>query len=93
MATITLEIPDELACQFDTEEDMRRTVYEDFVIERRQDGALSLGEAARLLNITYTEFFHLLGQKGLSFINATTDELEQSYQRFTSIMNDINHGT
>jgi len=90
MATITLEIPDELACQFDTEEDMRRTVYEDFVIEQRQNGALSLGEAAKLLNITYTEFFHLLGQKGLSFINATADELDQSYQRFTRIMESAN---
>ena len=86
MTTLTLEIPDELACQFDTEEDMRRTVYEDFVIERRQNGSLSLGEAAKLLNITYTEFFHLLGQKGLSFINATGDELDESYQRFTRIM-------
>lgn len=86
MATITLEIPDELARQFDTEDDMRRTVYEDFVIEQRQNGTLSLGEAANLLNITYTEFFYLLGQKGLSFINATADEFDQSYQRFTRIM-------
>lgn len=86
MATITLEIPDELACQFDTEEDIRRTVFEDFVIEQHQSGTLSLGEAAKLLNITYTEFFHLLGQKGLSFINATDEEREQSYQRFTHIM-------
>ncbi len=90
MATLTLEIPDELACQFDSEEDMRRTVYEDFVIERRQNGALSLGEAAQFLNITYTEFFHLLGQKGLSFINATADELDESYQRFTRIMESAN---
>lgn len=86
MATITLEIPDELASHFATEEDMRRTVYEDFVIEQRQNGTLSLGEAAKLLNITYTEFFHLLGRKGLSFINATPDELDRSYQRFTRIM-------
>lgn len=90
MATVTLEIPDELASQFESEEEMRRTVYEDFVIERRQNGALSLGEAAKLLNITYTEFFHLLGQKGVSFINATADELEESYQRFTRIMESAN---
>jgi predicted HTH domain antitoxin len=90
MATLTLEIPDELASQFESEEEMRRTVYEDFVIERRQNGALSLGEAAKLLNITYTDFFHLLGQKGLSFINATADELEESYQRFTRIMESAN---
>lgn len=90
MTTLTLEIPDELASQFASEEEMRRTVYEDFVIERRQNGALSLGEAAKLLNITYTDFFHLLGQKGVSFINATTDELEESYQRFTRIMESTN---
>ncbi len=90
MATLTLEIPDELASQFESEEEMRRTVYEDFVIERRQNGSLSLGEAAKLLNITYTDFFHLLGQKGLSFINATADELEESYQRFTRIMESAN---
>ena len=90
MAILTLEIPDEPANQFESEEEMRRTVYEDFVIERRQNGALSLGEAAKLLNITYTDFFHLLGQKGLSFINATADELEESYQRFTHIMESTN---
>ena len=86
MTTITLEIPDELARQCATKEDMRRTVYEDFVIEQRQNGTISLGEAARLLNITSAEFFHLLGQKGLSFINATADELDQSYQQFTRLM-------
>ena len=36
MATITIEIPEEISCQFTTEEDMKRTVFEDFVIGRRQ---------------------------------------------------------
>ncbi|KPA18597.1 protein belonging to Uncharacterized protein family UPF0175 [Candidatus Magnetomorum sp. HK-1] len=90
MATLTLEIPDELSCQFINEEDMRRTVFEDFVIGRRQTGALSLGEAARLLNITYTDYFRLIGQKGLSFINATKGELDHSYQLFTNIMESNN---
>lgn len=50
---------------------IRRTVYEDFIIEQRQEGNISPGEAAKMLGITYTEFFDLLGKKGLSFINAT----------------------
>jgi predicted HTH domain antitoxin len=86
MATITIEIPDALVCQFKDMEEIRRTVYEDFIIEQRQQGKLSLGEAAKLLHLTYTEFFELLGKKGLSFINATPEELQESYQSFQQIM-------
>jgi predicted HTH domain antitoxin len=90
MATITIEIPEEISCQFTTEEDMKRTVFEDFVIGLRQSGNLSLGEAARLLNITYIDFFRLIGQKGTSFINATKDELENSYHLFTKMIESNN---
>ena len=86
MATVTIEIPDKLAEQFNSVEEIRRTVYEDFIIEQRQQGNLSLGQAAELLGITYTEFFDLLGKKGLSFINATPDELNESYRQFEEIM-------
>ncbi len=86
MATVTIEIPDELAEQFNSVDEIRRTVYEDFIIEQRQRGNLSLGQAAELLGITYTEFFDLLGKKGLSFINATPEELNESYRRFEGIM-------
>ena len=86
MATVTIEIPDELAEQFNSVDEIRRTVYEDFIIEQRQQGNLSLGQAAELLGITYTEFFDLLGTKGVSFINATPDELNESYRRFERIM-------
>ncbi|MBI4531185.1 MAG: UPF0175 family protein [Candidatus Latescibacteria bacterium] len=86
MATVTIEIPDELAEQFNSVDEIRRTVYEDFIIEQRQQGNLSLSQAAELLGITCTEFFDLLGKKGLSFINATPDELKESYRRFEGIM-------
>ena len=82
MATVTIEIPDDLAEQFSSVDEIRRTVYEDFIIEQRQQGNLSLGQAAELLDITYTEFFDLLGKKGLSFINTTSNELDESYQQF-----------
>lgn len=86
MATITIEIPDEIADQYASLDEIRRTMYEDFVIEQRQQGKFSLGEAAKLLNITYAEFFALLGKKGLSFINATSAELDESYRQFQRIM-------
>ena len=90
MATVTIEIPDELAEQFTSVDEIRRTVYEDFIIEQRQKENLSLGQAAELLGITYTEFFDLLGKKGLSFINATPDELNESYRQFEQVMEQVN---
>jgi len=86
MTTVTIEIPEEIVEQFDNLEDVRRAVYEDFIISQRQKGSISLGRAAELLGIPYTKFFELLGQKGLSFINATGKELDESYQRFENVM-------
>jgi len=86
MATISIEIPDEMLDGFDSIEDIQRTVYEDFVIEQRQNGNISLGKAAELLGITYTEFFDLLGMKGLSFINASAVEMHQSSTKLKKII-------
>lgn len=76
MATISIEIPDEILESFNNVNEVRKTVYEDFVIEQRQNGNNSLGKAAELLGITYTEFFDLIGKKGLSFINARKEDLK-----------------
>lgn len=73
MPTILLDIPQDIAETFDDVDELRRTLYEDFIIEQRQQGKISLGKAAELLGITYREFFALLGKKGLSFINATSE--------------------
>lgn len=86
MATISIDIPDEILESFNNVDEVRKTVYEDFVIEQRQNGNISLGRAAELLGITYTEFFDLIGKKGLSFINAPKEELDDSYQNFGKIM-------
>jgi len=86
MTTVTIEIPDEILDHFDDLNAVRRTVYEDFIIEQRRRGNVSLGRAAELLGKNYTEFFELLGQKGLSFINANRQELDESYQRFENVM-------
>jgi predicted HTH domain antitoxin len=86
MTSVTIDVPTDLAEQFATIDDLRQTVYEDFVIEQRQRGNISLGRAAELLGMSYGEFFDLLGEKGLSFINASPQELEDSYQHFHEVM-------
>jgi predicted HTH domain antitoxin len=86
MTTITLEIPDDILINFNSIDKVRQTLYENFIIEQRQRGHISLGRAAELLGITYSEFFNLLGQKGRSFINATPAPLDESYQHFQKTM-------
>jgi predicted HTH domain antitoxin len=88
MTTVTLDIPDELITHFGTLEDVRRALYEDFVIEMRQRGAISLSRAAELLGLSYHEFFMLLGKKGLSFINASPQEHIDSYRQFETRLDD-----
>lgn len=82
MTTISIQIPDDVVENFDNVEEIQRTVYEDFVIQQRQKGNISLGRAAELLGISYSDFFDLIGQKGLSFINASSAELEDSRRKF-----------
>jgi len=86
MTTATIDIPEEILSHFDSIDEVRRTLYEDFIIQQRQQGNLSLGRAAELLGITYTEFFDLLGQRGLSFINVKGNELHESYQNVVRFM-------
>ncbi|MDM8543730.1 UPF0175 family protein [Desulfococcaceae bacterium HSG9] len=86
MLTIAIDIPDDIAENFDTLEDLRLTLYEDFIIEQRQNGKINFGKAAELIEISYTEIFDLLGGQGLSFINSTPQELEQSYHHFNYVM-------
>jgi len=86
MPAVTIDVPAEIAERFETLDDLRRTVYEDFVIEQRQRGNISLGRAAELLGISYRAFFDLLGEKGLSFINASPQERDESYHHFHQVM-------
>jgi predicted HTH domain antitoxin len=86
MTTVTLEIPDELIRNFSSLEDVCRVLYEDFIIEMRQRGIISLSRAAELLGLSYHELFALLGKKGLSFMNASPQEITDSYRQFESWM-------
>ena len=86
MPSITIDIPDDLAANFETVEAIRRTLLEDFVIEQRQRGVISLGRAAELLGLSSSEFLELLGSRGLGPINASPRELDESWERFSALM-------
>ena len=86
MLSITIDIPDELAGQFGSSGELRRAVFEDFVIEQRHGGNLDLQQAARLLGLTPTEFFELVEHKGLVSLLPTDDEAEKVPTQFPQTM-------
>lgn len=88
MKTITIEIPDDIFKEYYNEEEAKRAIFEDLIIEERQKGNISLGRAAELLGITYTEFFDLLGKRGFTFVNISKDEQNESYEQFKKFMKD-----
>ncbi|MDG4597732.1 MAG: UPF0175 family protein [Candidatus Contendobacter sp.] len=88
MTAVTIEIPDELIGSFNSLEEVRRILYEDFIIEMRQSGTISLSRAAELLGLSYHDFFMLLGKKGLFFINASPREITDSYRQFETWMDE-----
>ena len=90
MTTISIQIPDDILDNFNNIEEIERAVYEDFVIEQRQNGNISLGRAAELLGISYSDFFDLLGKKGLSYINASSDEIKKGHRKFKDALRNRN---
>ena len=56
MPAITVDIPEDLAANLDTPEAIRQALFEDFVIEQRHQGVISLGKAAELLGLSYSDF-------------------------------------
>jgi predicted HTH domain antitoxin len=83
MASVNVEIPDDLLANFDSRESISRFLFEDLVIEQRQRGFISLGRAAELLDLYYRQFFALLGSKGLVPIYASPEEIDESWRRFS----------
>jgi hypothetical protein len=57
---------------------VQRTLLEGFVIEQPQRSVIDLDRAAEILGLNDVEFFALLGEKGLSFFNASMEEKEAS---------------
>lgn len=81
-ATIYVEIPDVILERYPSPTELERSIYTDIIIGEFQKGHLTIRESAKLLDLTYEGFIELLGERKLSFINASFDELEQSYDDF-----------
>jgi predicted HTH domain antitoxin len=85
MTTITLQVPDEDLDTVTPEELLKyveRTARVETVIKMWQVDEISEGYASDLLGLTRNEFYAILADRGISSIKATTEELNDSYQRF-----------
>ena len=56
------------------------------VIREFQKGFLTIHQSAQVLGLSYDGFMEWLGERGLSFITATPQELEESYNNFKIFM-------
>jgi predicted HTH domain antitoxin len=84
--TIYVEIPDMILERYPSPTELERSIYEDIIISEFQKGHLTIREGAKLLDLTYEGFMELLGERNLSFINASQDELKQSYEDFEQFL-------
>ncbi|MEM7537857.1 MAG: UPF0175 family protein [Chloroflexota bacterium] len=84
--TITITVPDDIAEQYETAEELKDSIYESMIIREFQKGLLSISQGARILGLTYGGFMEWLGKRKISFITATKKELEDSYQAFERMM-------
>ena len=83
---ISIEIPDSISDNYKNVDEMERSIYENIVISEFQKGNLSIRDSAKILGLTYEGFMEFLGERKISFINATKEELEESYKNFEEFM-------
>ncbi len=79
---ITLDIPDDIAENYTSDDELKRSMLESVVLDEFQKGLLSIGQSAQLLGLTYEEFIEMIGKHRLPFITATPEELAESYRDF-----------
>ncbi|SHF65029.1 UPF0175 family protein [Pedobacter caeni] len=78
MTTITLEVPDSLGeYENDTIRFIAAKLYE--------SGKLSLGQAADMARLTKRTFAELLGDYGVSYINYSSNDLNDELDRISGI--------
>lgn len=84
--TISLEIPEAIAEHHGSVDELERSLFEDISISEFQKGNLSIRDNAQFWGLTYEGFIEFLGKRKISFINATKEELEESYRHFETFM-------
>lgn len=86
MHTIAIPVPQPIWNAEPDRKALQRRLLEYLVLDEYQRGVISIRESASMLELSYEEFMDFLGAHRVSFINATPEELEQSYQRFSAYM-------
>jgi len=59
--------------------------YQSFVLGLFLDEEISLGRAAKLLNMSYDEFMAFLGKKSIPYFRNTPDEITEALQNLSTI--------
>lgn len=60
--------------------------YEEFVIDQFKRANITIGQGANMLGLTYGEFMLFLGKHNVSWIQATPEEIEESYRNLKQVL-------
>jgi predicted HTH domain antitoxin len=77
--SVTVQIPPDLLQFGFDRQDIQRRVTEWLVLSLFVEGQISSGKAAKLLHISRGDFLALLKQRGIAYINYTTEELTEEF--------------
>lgn len=61
--------------------DLSGFAYRSFVIGLFLDEEISMGKAAKLLNMAYDEFIDFLGERGIPYFRNTPEEISEALQK------------
>ncbi len=81
---IDIELPELISRNYENLAEIKRAMVENIVIREYQKGNISIRESAKILGLTYEEFMTFLGERGISFINASVEEQQEDYDRLKS---------
>lgn len=84
--TITVNIPQTIWNANPNPVLLKKRLLEYLVLDEYQKGTISLREGAKALGLSYEGFMDFLGAHQMSFINASRDEAQESYKRFSAYM-------
>jgi predicted HTH domain antitoxin len=79
---VTLDVPEEaLAALAVSPEALPRELLEAAVVRWFEEGRLSQGQSAQLLQLSRGQFLDLLSQHQVSAVQMTVEELEEEFRR------------
>lgn len=88
MATVEIEIPEIILENHPSLEEIKKELFENLVIDEYRKGNLTIRESAKLLGLTYVDFMTFLGERGISFCNASREELEEDFETLKKLLDE-----